>query len=74
MRCLWDGAMILKIFYNVLDIEGHFTFRKEESPVPANVLQLWRDRGYNPSATGVAYVRFDGNGKEYIYPAYFWSE
>ena len=35
---------------------------------------LWRDRGYYPSSTGVAVVKFEGVNKEYTYPAYFWSE
>lgn len=47
------------------------------APVPENVLQLWRDRGYDPSATGIAVVTFFNEGKAtkpYSYPAYFWSE
>ena len=47
------------------------------TPVPENVYKLWRDRGYDPSETGIAVVTFFDEGKAskpYSYPAYFWSE
>lgn len=45
--------------------------------VPEYVLKLWRERGYDPAATGIAVVIFHENGrasKPYSYPLYFWSE
>lgn len=71
-------SLLLKLFTDVLydNFRGkRYTYRIEPlKPVPEKSLQLWKSRGYEPSGMGVAYVRFEGAGKEYTYPAYFWSE
>ncbi len=71
-------CLLLRFFTDVLhdSFQGkQFTYRLEcQMPVPEGPLLLWRERGYDPSATGVAFVMFDGALKEYTYPAYFWSE
>lgn len=71
-------VLLLRHFTDVLrdSFRGkQFTYRLERlMPVPEGSLKLWRKRGYDPSATGVAFVMFDGASKEYTYPAYFWSE
>ena len=44
---------------------------------PVDSLRLWRSRGFEPSDTGTAFVKFKvfrGIEKEYTFPAYFWSE
>lgn len=67
--------MILKIFSDVVPVKGKYSCTINASePVPSYVTQLWKNRGYEPSSVGVARVKFDGNGKEYVYPAYFWSK
>jgi hypothetical protein len=40
-------------------------------PVPANVLNLWKQRGFEPIDTGVANVVYPGNDKKYVFPAFF---
>jgi len=69
---------VLKHFLDVLhdSFRGkRYTYRTDEkAPVPASVIDLWRDRGYDPGTTGLAYVRFGGADKEYAYPLYFWGE
>ena len=71
-------SLLLRFFIDVLhdSFKGkQFTYRIEPlKPVPDNSLLLWIKRGYEPSATGTAFVKFDGAPKEYTYPAYFWSE
>lgn len=70
-------SLLLKLFTDVLhDLRGkRFTYRIEPSKtVPEKTMQLWKSRGYEPSGTGVAYVRFEDAGKEYTYPAYLWGE
>lgn len=71
-------VLLLMFFTDVLhdSFKGkRFTYRIEPlAPVPGNSLLLWKNRGYEPSATGVAKVKIDGVLKEYTYPAYFWSE
>ncbi len=70
--------LLLRFFTDVLQdsFKGKpFTYRLESlKPVPESSLLLWEKRGYEPSATGIAFVKFDGAPKEYSYPAYFWSE
>lgn len=70
--------LLLRFFTDVLQdsFKGKpFTYRLEPlKPVPESSLLLWIKRGYEPSATGIAFVKFDGAPKEYTYPAYFWSE
>ena len=70
--------LLLRFFTDVLQdsFKGKpFTYRIESlKPVPDSSLLLWKKRGYEPSATGIAFVKFDGMPKEYSYPAYFWSE
>ena len=70
--------LLLRFFTEVMQdsFKGkQFTYRIEPlKPVPESSLLLWRKRGYEPSATGIAFVKFDGAPKEYTYPAYFWSE
>ena len=70
--------LMLRFFMVVLQdsFKGkHFTYRIEPlKPVPGNSLLLWRKRGYVPSASGIAFVKFDGLPREYTYPAYFWSD
>lgn len=69
---------LLKLFIDELkdNFRGkQFTYRIESlAPVPQSSLLLWIKRGYEPSETGTAFVKFDGAPKEYTYPAYFWSE
>ena len=71
-------VLLLKLFIDELkdNFRGkHFTYRIEPlAPVPQSSLMLWIKRGYEPSAAGIAFVKFDGVPKEYTYPAYFWSE
>ena len=71
-------TLLLRFFTDVLQdsFKGkHFTYRIEPlSPVPQSSLMLWIKRGYEPSAAGIAFVKFDGVPREYTYPAYFWSE
>jgi len=71
-------TLLLRIFTDVLHAQlrgRRFTYHIEPlKPVPEKSLQLWKSRGYEPSGTGVAYVTFEGVRKEYVYPAYFWSE
>lgn len=71
-------TLLLRLFIDVLSdsFKGKkFTYRMERlMPVPDGSLLLWQERGYDPSATGVAFIRFDGAPKEYAYPAYFWRE
>lgn len=46
------------------------------APVPVHILKLWRERGYEPSSTGVALVTFINEGKvpkAYSFPLYFWQ-
>lgn len=70
--------LLLKLFTDVLHNNlrsKRFTYRIEPlAPVPGKTLELWRSRGYEPSGTGVAHVRFEDVRKEYTYPAYFWGE
>lgn len=70
--------LLLRFFTDVLQeyFKGKpFTCRIEPyKPVPDSSLLLWIKRGYDPSAAGIAIVKFDGVSKEYTYPAYFWSE
>lgn len=42
-----------------------------DKPVPVNVLKLWIERGYDPIETGVAHVKYPGNDKNYVFPAFF---
>jgi hypothetical protein len=39
--------------------------------VPANVLNLWIQRGFEPIDTGVANVVYPGSDKKYTFPAFF---
>lgn len=78
---IWTGVstvLLLKKFTDVLraSLKGkNFTYRVEPlAPVPDKSLELWKSRGYAPANIGVAYVKFQDATKEYIYPAYFWSE
>lgn len=70
--------LLLRFFTDVLhdSFRGkQFTYRLEPlAPVPQSSLMLWIKRGFEPSATGIAFVKFDDAPKEYTYPAYFWSE
>ncbi len=70
--------LLLRLFTDVLhDTRGtkHFTFRIEPcAKVPEESIELWKSRGYEPSGTGIAFVKFEGAPREYTYPAYFWSE
>lgn len=70
--------LLLRFFTDVLhdNLKGkRFTYRLEPvMPVPESSLLLWQERGYEPSGTGVVFVRFEDTPKEYAYPAYFWSE
>lgn len=70
--------LMLRFFTDVLQdgFKGkQFTWRIEPlEPVPESSLLLWVKRGYEPSATGVAFVKFGIEPKEYTYPAYFWGE
>lgn len=72
------AVLLLKNFIDVLreNFRGKdYSYTVEPAAsVPESSMQLWRQRGFEPSGTGVAKVRFDGVQKEYIYPAYFWSE
>jgi hypothetical protein len=43
----------------------------EDIPVPDDVFDLWKQRGYSPCKTGIAKVRFENNRTEYTYPLYF---
>lgn len=69
--------LMLRFFMDVLhdSFKGKsFTYLIEPlEPVPESSLLLWKKRGYEPSATGTAFVQFDNEPKEYTYPAYFWS-
>ncbi len=71
-------VLLLKHFIDVLkdSFRGkQFTYRTDPGArVPENSLSLWRKRGYQPARIGTAYVTFEGIGKEYCYPCYFWSE
>lgn len=75
---LMNTVLLLKLFTDVLkeNLKGkQYSYRIDANiPVPNESLELWRKRGYEPSAIGTAYVKFDGKDKEYSYPAYFWSE
>ncbi len=70
--------LILKSFRDVLTSSfknKKYTIRIDPgATVPAKSLELWRKRGYEPSEIGTGYVTFDGSPKEYLYPAFFWSE
>lgn len=72
------AVLLLKFFTDVLKENfqsKQYTYRIEpQASVPESSVQLWKKRGYEPSFTGVAKVRFEGAPKEYTYPAYFWSE
>ncbi len=68
-------SLILKPFIDVLTLHGTYEYRISEAEiVPNAILELWRRRGYNPASVGVAHVKFNFSGKEYMYPAVFWSE
>lgn len=70
--------LLLRFFTDVLhdSFRGkQFTYRLEPlKSVPGSSLLLWIKRGYEPSETGTAFVKFDDAPKEYTYPAYFWSD
>jgi len=42
-----------------------------DAPVPWQVLRLWKKRGFKPLKSGIAHVRFEGDDKKYVFPAYF---
>lgn len=71
-------VLLLKSFMDVLhdSFRGKkFTYRTEtQAIVPEKSMQLWEKRGFEPSPTGIALVKFEGAPKEYTYPAYFWGE
>jgi hypothetical protein len=39
--------------------------------VPWQILRQWKKRGFRPLKQGVAHVRFEGNEKKFVFPAYF---
>lgn len=39
--------------------------------VPWQIIRHWKRRGFRPVKRSVAHVRFEGNEKKYVYPAYF---
>ncbi len=69
--------LLLKHFIDVLkaSLRGkNFTYRIVcDEKVPDASLKLWKSRRYNPAAIGVAYVKFEGKTKEFLYPAFFWE-
>ncbi len=70
--------LLLKHFIDVLkaSLRGkNFTYRIiHDEKVPDISLELWKSRGYNPAAIGIAYVKFEGKTKEFTYPAFFWEQ
>ncbi len=71
-------VLLLKHFEDVLvrSFSGkRYTYRRDmTAPVPVESLNLWRQRGFEPSPVGVAVVRFEGNEKDWVYPLLFWEE
>ncbi len=70
--------LLLKHFTDVLRASlknKSFTYHiAHNEKVPDISLELWKSRGYNPAAIGVAYVKFEGKTKEFTYPAFFWEQ
>lgn len=71
-------VLLLRFFTDVLFDklkDKTFTYTvKPKVAVPEHSLQLWKKRGYDPAALGIAVVTFEGDMREFTYPAYFWSE
>ena len=73
-RCI---VLMLRFFTDVLYEnlkDKTFTYTvKPKVAVPEHSLQLWKKRGYDPAALGIAVVTFEGDVREFTYPAYLWS-
>ncbi len=63
--------LLLKLFIDVIPkLKDAFTYRIDyNARVLSKSIQLWKERGYEPSEIGVSYVKFDSSLKEYVYPA-----
>lgn len=62
--------LLLKLFiYVILKLKDTFTYRIDyNARVLSKSIQLWKERGYEPSEIGIEYVKFDSSPKEYVYP------
>ncbi len=69
-------VLLLKHFIDVLEMgDKDFSYVVlPEEKVPESSVNLWKQRGYEPSNVGAAHVKFSNSSKEYVYPGYFWSE
>ena len=65
--------MAILLFSELRKMQGKdYTFELfQDKPVPEDVLNLWRQRRFNPIVVGIAIVTYPGKDKKYTFPAYF---